>query len=651
MKNLIKIGTFMVSLLLTLSSCNDFFDTVPGNVINIDDTFTNKNKTMEFLANVYSYVPCENRERYYGDNEGQNRGGIWTCLTLEGNYSWDWHVSNTYNLGNMTSGSDMAKYFYEQYYQGIYRASMFIANVDKCLELSTNGRDERPLRKAEARALRAYYYFILLRIYGPTTILYEELFDIDAPTEEMMKPRNTVDECVEFITTELDKAYNDLPVKATGSELGRIDKAFCKAYKAQVLLYAASPLFNGNPDMANLKNKDGKQLIPLTEDPNKWVLARDAYKAFLDEFVPQYFDLYYSRVDGKIDFYNSYRTVTAGQTFTNEAVFLRLNDHGDRFYEITPGHKHVDNDQIKGGFGLSTTQEMVDLHFTDKGLRIEDDPDYVEYQGVPGPEHYGWPEDYNDPVVPTRNYFLKNDDKTLKQWAHREPRFYVNITFNGSTWVNDQTSWGKVTTELNFNGNSGYNLCTWDTPYGGYGIRKMAADNKNSGRHYISLLRLAEVYLGYAETLSATGDFANAMKYVNMIRNRAGIAEYGEGTDDNGYKRIPYPANRDDVDKRIRRERIVELAFEWNHYYDVRRWRVAGMEVGDGWIYPTWHKGGEGGSVSGLSYRKDAPEFFEKGPFETRVFESKYYFFPIGDKEVNRNPHMVQNPGWKIDDE
>ncbi|MCD7901052.1 MAG: RagB/SusD family nutrient uptake outer membrane protein [Bacteroides sp.] len=650
MKKIIKISTWMIALLLGLSSCNDFFDTVPGQISDMDDTFTNKNKTLSFLANVYSYVPSEDRERYFWDND--TRGGIWTSTTIEANYSWDWHASNNFNQGDITSSSQLALHFYQQYYKGIARAGIFIANVDKCTELATDGRDERPLRKAEARALRAYFYFMLLRIHGPIPLLGEEPIDMDTPLADMLKARNTVDECVSYIVSELEKAYTDLPTRATRTELGRIDKAFCKAYIAQTLLYAASPLFNGNPDMASLKNNDGTQLIPTTEDPQKWIKARDAYKSFLDEFVPQYFDLYYKRTaDNKIDHYASYRTATGGQEFVDELVFLRMVDNADRFYEITPCHKHIDNDALKGGLGFSTTQEMVDLHFTDKGLRIEDDPDYVEYTGIPGPEHYGWPEDYNDPVVPERTYFLKNENKTLKQWAHREPRFYVNITFNGSTWVNDQTSWGKVTTELNLTGNSGFEQCGWDTPYGGYGLRKMAADNWRTNRHYTPILRLAEIYLGYAETLSATNDFTTAMKYVNMVRNRAGIAEYGTGTDENGYTRIPYPANREDVDKRIRRERLIELAFEWNHYFDVRRWLVADMAEGDGWIYPSWHKGGEGGSVSGLNYRKDPPEFFEKAPFETRHFEKKHYLLPIADEEVRRNPLMVQNPGWEVEEE
>lgn len=646
MKKYIIKGLLVFTILFIGNSCNDYFDSVPGYQADLEDTFTDKNKTMNFLANVYSYVPEQTRERFFWD--GDTRGEIWTGVTIEGNYSWDWHQSNEYNMGNLTTVSGISPYFYGQYYKGIARASIFIENVDKCTQLAKGGRDERPQRKAEARALRAYYYFMLIRIYGPIPLLGEKSIPLDAPITEMLKARNTIDECVKYIVDELDLAYKDLPIKSEGTQFGYVDKAFCKAYKAQVLLYAASPLYNGNPYAADFKNKDGTQLISPIEDKTKWNVAKDAYKDFLDEFVPAYYDLHTVKTEnGEIDHYESYRVATAGVELTKEMIFFRMADNCDRAYEITPCHKHVDDNMIRGGLGLSTTQEMVDLHFTDKGLRIEDDPDYVEYSGIPGPEHYGWPEDYNDPKVPTRNYFKKNENKTLKQWAHREPRFYVNITFNGSTWVNDKTPWGKVTTELNYNGNSGFALCNWDTPFGGYGLRKMAPMDRQAGRHFAPLLRLAEIYLGYAETLSATGDYTEAIKYVNLIRNRAGIAEYGTGKDSNGFTRIPYIANQTDVDNRIRRERIIELAFEWNHYFDVRRWMVAGMEEGDGWIYPSWHKGGEGGSVSGLNYRADPPEFFEKKAFESRTFEPKYYFLPIYRDEILKNPLMVQNPGWE----
>jgi hypothetical protein len=169
----------------------------------------------------------------------------------------------------------------------------------------------------------------------------------------------------------------------------------------------------------------------------------------------------------------------------------------------------------------------------------------------------------------------------------------------------------------------------------------------------MNYLRLADMYLGYAETLSAVGDFDKAMQQVNMVRARAGIPGYGNngGTDSNGWAYIAYPANRDEVDKRIRRERLIELMFEWNHFFDVRRWKVADMSTGDNWIYPAYHRGGEGGTIHGLNYKADAPAFFEKVDGQTRVFDKRHYLLPIPEADVRRNPLMVQNYGWTVADD
>lgn len=227
------------------------------------------------------------------------------------------------------------------------------------------------------------------------------------------------------------------------------------------------------------------------------------------------------------------------------------------------------------------------------------------------------------------------------------------MTYNGSTWLNTDTNAGEVTTELYYNGNSGNARAGHDSPYTGYGMRKTARSSREAGRdnHFSCNLRLADMYLGYAEVLSALGDFPGAMDYVNKIRVRAGIPEYGTGVDGNGLTRIPYPANRTDVDNRIRRERMVELCFESARFFDVRRWKIANGESdvngqGDGWVYPTYHTGGEGGDLHGLNYRSDPPEFFQKVTMQTRVFEPRHYLMPIPDAEVRRNPLMVQNNDW-----
>lgn len=653
MKNIIKVGALSLLLCGGLTACNSFFDSVPGVQYDLEGTFSNRQKTEQFLNNVYSYVPDETQERW----PTSARGGIWTGGSLESNITWSWHITNEWTMGTVYASSSWINYWFIEYYKGIAKASTFISNVDNCTEASAN---DRTLWKAQARALRAYYYFMLFRSYGPIVMLGDEAIPLDTDLEDLLKERNSVDECVNWIADEFDKAAADLPTKYEGANLGRFDKGACKAFKAKLLLYAASPLFNCNADYAGVVNTDGKQLFPQdkSQEQAKWEKARDAYKEFFDSFVSTgVYKLYTTTGDnGKTDYFESYRRVTSGAYYADadnkEQIFIQLSDHSNHAYELTPYHKQVDDSSIKGGLGFGTTQEMVDLFYTDKGLRIVDDPDYKEYEGIPSSEYYGSSDDYNNPQNENYTFFKANSNQTLKQWKNREPRFYACITYNGSTWVNQTTNAGKVTTELTYNGNSGRAAAGHDAPIEGYGVRKMAPMDRNNGRHCANLLRLADMYLGYAEALSACGSYDEAMKYVNAVRARAGVPGYGNngGSDSNGLTYISYPSDRDAVDKRIRRERLIELAYEWNRYFDVRRWKVADMAIGDDWIYPSYHRGGEGGDIHGMNSMKDAPAFFEKVVTETRVFAKRHYLFPIPDSDIRRNPKMVQNYGWNAVD-
>ena len=206
---------------------------------------------------------------------------------------------------------------------------------------------------------------LIFRSYGPFVILGEEPIPLDISTAELLKERNTVDECVAFMAKEFDDAANELPDRYDGSNLGRIDRAACKAFKAKMLLYAASPLFNCNPDYAAIVNPEsGKQLFPQdkSQEKAKWEAARDAYKEFFDEYGNT-FSLYTEKTaDGKIDFYESYRKVTSGVLYgteNKEQIFIRLADHDYRAYETTPYHKGYDdnNGALRGGLGFGVPQE------------------------------------------------------------------------------------------------------------------------------------------------------------------------------------------------------------------------------------------------------------------------------------------------------
>lgn len=630
----------VLALGIIMHSCkDDFFDTIPGDRLTLEHTFKSTSLSEGYLANVYSYVPDEFSQRFVSGTAGP-----WTGGSSEAEFVWGFVESQKINNGSLDPSAGLVNKNWVEFYKGINKASTFIKLIDGCKEMPV---ETRIRRKAEARALRAYFYFNLLKTYGPVVLLGEEPLSSDASFDQIQLPRNSVEECVSFINMELLKATADLPDKSPDVEYGRINRPVALAIRSQVFLYAASPLFNGNTDYANIKNQDGKVLFTQAYNQALWDSARISAKMFIDQYVPSQYSLYkvgtdgktYTGVEGqKYDPYYSYRETVRGQDFENqEMIFYRISAGVSGFqYELTPFHSGAPSNEYKGSGGKSVTQEMVDLYFSNKGLRIDEDPDY-KVSGMSSKV-------YNDPFLASRTFALIN---TFNQWVNREPRFYADVTFNNSVWL--KTDPQKIVTTTYFSGNSGKSVGGNDYPVTGYIVRKGAPlGSWQSGSRSCILIRLAEIYLNYAEAANESGEFEEAIKYVNLIRERAGVPEYGTGTDSNGFARIAYPATKEEIRNRIRRERAIELSFENQRYFDVRRWKVADMAVGDGWVYPTYHLGGEGGDYYGLNVSQDPPtKFFQKVVFEKRTFEKKHYFFPIPQSEININSKLIQNKGWE----
>ena len=325
-RNDITLWITALIIVLGTASCDGFFDPIPGTQYDLEATFKDRLKTEQFLNNVYDYVPMEADERYLRDN-----AGIWTAGSLESKINWTSNIGGTFsaewNTGKVYSSHSRVDDWFIEYYKGISKASTFIVNVDKCLGAAES---ERMQWKAQARGLRALFYFHIFRIYGPFVILGEEPLPLDTPVSELLKSRNTVDECVDWICTEFDKAASGLPAKYEGGNLGRLDAAACKAFKAKTLLYAASPLFNNNPMYADLKNPDGTLLFPQDDDAiAKWRRAKEAYEEFFTDYGSQYY-LTYVYLDPEtktmVDYYESCRRAFtySNPTENTELIFSRL---------------------------------------------------------------------------------------------------------------------------------------------------------------------------------------------------------------------------------------------------------------------------------------------------------------------------------------
>jgi hypothetical protein len=589
---------------LTTSCVKNFLDQVPDDRLTLDETFANRATAEKFLANIYSNIPDEFGQRGPG---GNRNAGLWTGGSDEAEYVWGFVQTNSMNIGNWDANSGFVGDFWRNYYRGIRSASFFIANVDRVQnDMSPQLKVQY---KAEARALRGMFYYYLMRLYGPVILLGETVTNPDAPASEVQLPRSSMEECVAYVTAELETAASQLPVTVSNdNSLGRITKGIALAFRAQTFLLGASPLYNGNTDLANLKNKDGKQLVSQTTDLTKWKAAADAYKAFITEFVPGTYDLFKKNDGaGNFDPYLSCRDVLLTD-WNKEVILARpANSLSARQYETTPYHNGYAR-EFKGSGGLGATQNIVDAFFMENGKSINDPGSgYVESGNSAADTKYTKAGTYN-------------------QWVNREPRFYVNITYSGSTWLN--TNGGTViTTELYNNGNSGKATGGNDYTVTGYIVRKnMSLGNWDVNDRSCILFRLANIYMDYVEALNeAEPGNSDILKYLNLIRERAGVPQYGSAD-------LPVPADQAAMRVAIRKERRVELAFENVRFFDVRRWKIAEQT--------------DNGPIYGLNIGANLPDFLKVVSFETRVFSKRHYLFPLPQNDVNVDNLLVQNPGW-----
>ncbi len=465
-----------------------------------------KSTTEQYLANVYGYIRSTND----WTNDNGSNGSPWEGLSDEMDITYNDAPTYSMNLGQWDRNRGNYN-FWSYYYKGIRSASYFIERVDECPEIQD---DLKAQYKAEAKVLRAYFYSMIMRQYGPVIILLNETIAPDATIDQFSFPRNSYDECVDYVVNEIDAALPNLPVtQGNTQEYARVKKGMALAIKARTLLYAASPLFNGNTEYASFKNFDGTQLISQQTNTDKWKRAADAAKAVID--MPDY--NLYKELDGSgnIKPFESLKNVFL-KDWNTEVIWALARDNG---YSIDKnGSPYV----LGGWTSWGPTQQVVDAYFMANGRSI-DDPlsGYTE----------------NGTAAAATTYYAAG---ASNMYVSREPRFYVSITFNLSKWVNNAsnnnggTGSSPITIQMYKGGNSGvYSGRNWSRT--GYCCRKLVNPSSTVGPDKIAarteiIFRLGEMYLNYAEALNeyAPGN-ADIKRYINLIRERAGIPQYGAG--------------------------------------------------------------------------------------------------------------------------
>ena len=592
-----------------LTSCVDYLDKESDTELTLPMVFEDKTRTEGWLANVYSHVP----DPYWG----YARKLGWDILSDDMTASerwrqWDWKVIPML-LGEWTPSTDWDGNYWSRLPQLIREANIFIENVHPLPDQGISAT-EVTYMKAEMRFMIAYYYYLLSNTYGPVPFKPNYIAPTDFNLADLMEGQRPYYEVVDWVDKELKEVAEILPAKYTEArKYGRATSIMCLAVRARMLLFAASPLVNGNPDYANHKNKDGENLFSTTADKTKWAYAAQACKELIDAAEAAGHKLYTEKNDdGTIDPFMSYQNLflTRYDEGNTEILFARpgCSEYGE--YE-----KHATPAASGGSGGLGVTQSLVDAFFMENGLPINDDnSEYVETGYSVSDEtrdNTVWDTEVNGGAISNKN--------TYNMYCHREPRFYVTVSYNNSYFTQEK----RV---FNFFNGSADNPHTHDAPDLNV---KQGTYKYRPGIVY----RLGEAYLNYAEALNESdpgnGDI---LVYLNKIRERAGIRQYTTGATDDNFIHVDLN-DQAEMRKLIRAERRVELSCEGIRYDDLRRWKEA-ENVLNGDFY--------GMNFSG----KDNSSFYVRTPYLKRVYKKAYYWFPIHQSEIDKNDKLVQSPYW-----
>jgi hypothetical protein len=647
-------------LLVLLNSC-DYLDVVPDNTPTIDHAFKNRHEALGFLYGCYSFLPAFNQLDQNPAILGWDEA--WFIEPTIGANTRLWHIS----LGEQGTNTPYANYWSSRQYtydlQGgkalwtaIRDCNLFIENIGTPFDLP---EDERIRWTAEAKFLKAYFHFWMFRMYGPIPIVDENL-PLVAKGIEVQLYRQPVDDVVEYIAVLFDEAAQNLPdaIGEVATDLGRVTKPIALAMKAQVLTYAASPLFNGSEDEApsfSLIDNRGVELFPQTYDASKWQRAAAALKEAIDAAHAGGHTLFDFRTSHP-EYARSVSEATILAMQVRGAVTTRWNSE-IVWGSTMPNTNHIqyvnlplfyDTYTGNGNFSKSfaPTLAMVESFYTKNGVPIGED---AEWQGV---DLYAIQRATDNEVA-----YMQSGFETIKLHFNREPRFYGSITFDGGTFYGN----GRLTSDNVVNANKNYmwmvstkagqltGLLTPEKyPCTGYLCKKVISINTTVTTSSLSLyqytfpiIRLADLYLMYAEALneaSASPD-TEVYEYIDRIRIRTGL----EGVTDSWSKyatadKKNKPLSKAGMREIIRQERMIELAFEGIRYWDLRRWKLSEKY---------WNT-----TIRGLNARATrAAEFYQVIDLYESKFTKKDYFWPIRQSELLNNRNLIQNVGWAGEEE
>ncbi|MGI4867797.1 MAG: RagB/SusD family nutrient uptake outer membrane protein [Janthinobacterium lividum] len=487
---------------LALSSCEKVLDksnlqSIDAGLIYSDSTLANLNLNYIYENNVPAWF-------------GQSTIGIGSVNP--GTLSEEYYAENNFLYG-LLQPSDVTDFGTALAPANNYGRIRFVNAFLRDVKNGTLPGNTKARLRAQAQFWRAWRYFDLVRVYGGVPLVYVPLDAVgDDARAKTYLPRNTTTDCFKAIVADLDSAIATLPAKWTASgDWGRINKGSAAAFKARVLLTAASPQFNPSDDGA------------------KWTSA--------------------------------YTASQQAQTLLTGAGYGLHASYDQLWFQEVNNPEAV----LITGFNTATGDQVKKNNQYDNSTR----PSYTGTGG--GSNQPTWDIVQAYPMLDGKKPGASTKYTYTDQlfYKNRDPRFDKSVAYNGCTWpLNGNTSY-KLWTYLTAPGKSVESKASNTGFYTRKAINSTAgiSDAQYVGTDWIEL-RYAEVLMNLAESACGTNNLSVAMDQLKAIRKRAGIEA---GTD--GNYGLQAGMSRSQMFDAILYEREIEFAFEGKRFWDLRRWK------------------------------------------------------------------------------
>ena len=584
MKLYIKYLTIGLMATTMLASCADILDKKPLTEISDNDLWSDPALLKAFVNSRYNQVGVNGAESMQSSIVDE------TELTwLRGCETHNFARLSPTDLGRMNGawwGWDNRSWSTK--WTNISNCNIFFERVDN---VGFTDEAEKTKLVGQVRFIRAFEYWDLIARWGAMPIITKS-FSINDREEIVAQKRNTYKECIDFLVGELDQAAKELPANWNGDDYGRATSVAALALKSRILLYAASPLMNEDVKIPEVGY--------TTPEPDRWQKAAKAATEALNAAQAAGYELYNLDSDPS----KNYQMIFMDNTAANkETLFARMGTNSAGGESISSCDQYNNPNGYGGWGGNCPLQELVDAY-------------EVVKDGVAS--KFDW----------------NNPEEKANPYANRDPRFYATILYDGAKWMaRNVETYFDVDSNGNITGggkDTKFGNDSWNASPTGYNMKKFMDEGYalNSwnfcARNWIHL-RMAELYLNKAEALYNIGDEEGAREALKPVRERAGMpAVTATGTD---------------LLEAIKNERRIEFAFEEHRYFDVRRWKEAPKYFGS--------------TVHAITIKKypDGKKTYEVDKLRSdvggdRKWDDKMYWLPITKAEIDKNPNLVQNPGY-----